>query len=242
MELTANVAFTTDYISRGQSQSFGNPAVQGGLEADLSNFLQGLLLGVWGSSISDTGFPNSSSLEFDPYVGFAHTFNEHLSARIIGQWCLYPGGQSTDVSSQNYNSFEIIPSVTYRWLTVTYAYSITDKAGFNNQLAVPPLAPNGNSQGSWYLEGALKFPLFRDDLNLNLVYGYQKVRHYTKASYGSYGASIDYTLPEDYYGLNLKLGVSGSNNNKAVYTVTKSSGKTLDVGRTRVYFTLTKCF
>lgn len=240
--MSGSVALTTDYISRGQSQTFGSAAVQGGLEANITSVLPGFLIGTWGSNVSDTGFQNGADMEFDVYTGYAHKFNDDLSAKIVGNWCMYPGAKPTADPSQTYNAFELIPSVTYRWLTVLFAYSFTDKAGFNSQLAAPPLTPNGDSRGSWYFESSLRVPLFRDDLNLNLVYGYQEVRHYTLASYSNYGASVDYTLPDSLGGLNLKLGVAGTDNDKRIYTVANNAGETLNVGRTRFYFTLTKSF
>lgn len=73
LELSANVALTTDYVFRGQSQSDDGPAVQGGFDATYGIFY----LGVWGSSIdfdsaaapAATGFTDVADLEIDWYGG-----------------------------------------------------------------------------------------------------------------------------------------------------------------------------
>ena len=65
VELTGNVALTTDYVWRGISQSDNAPAIQGGFDADLG---QGLYAGVWGSNVE---FNNDNSIELDLYAGWA---------------------------------------------------------------------------------------------------------------------------------------------------------------------------
>ncbi len=60
-EVSANIAFTTDYVFRGTSLSGEDPAVQGGF--DYSNDFW--YAGVWASSLGSAG----SSTEFDWYAG-----------------------------------------------------------------------------------------------------------------------------------------------------------------------------
>ncbi|MCA0370603.1 MAG: TorF family putative porin [Proteobacteria bacterium] len=255
--LTGSLAFTTDYLFRGQTQTFGRPAVQGALEASLYE-KNTPLVGVWASNISSTEFSNSDGLEFDAYFGYKHEFTSDLSAKILAYWYLYPGAKSNpatidpnanlgflggDVRNDNYNAMELIPSVSWKWFTATFAYSVTDKSGINGNFAPGwQLNPNGNSRGSWYLEGAGRFPLFDSGVALNVVYGYQKVHHYSKLSYSNYGASLDWTTPDDWYALNLKVGVSSTDNDDKYYTVTNGQGDRKDIGRTVGYFTITKSF
>ncbi|MEW4983512.1 MAG: TorF family putative porin [Cycloclasticus sp.] len=77
LELSGNVALTTDYVWRGISQTDGSPAIQGGFDADLGN---GLYAGVWGSNVDfgddDVGGDDSSAnVEIDLYAGWAGEFN-----------------------------------------------------------------------------------------------------------------------------------------------------------------------
>lgn len=68
LELSGNVALTTDYVWRGVSLSDNGPAIQGGFDADLGN---GLYAGVWGSNVES----GDASLELDLYAGWATEFN-----------------------------------------------------------------------------------------------------------------------------------------------------------------------
>jgi uncharacterized protein (TIGR02001 family) len=63
IELSGNVALTSDYVWRGVSQTDGSPAIQGGFDADLGN---GYYAGVWASNVD---FGSDESLEVDIYAG-----------------------------------------------------------------------------------------------------------------------------------------------------------------------------
>ena len=67
VELTGNVALTTDYVWRGMSQTAGSPAIQGGFDADIGN---GLYAGIWGSNVDSEMYPDAS-MELDLYAGWA---------------------------------------------------------------------------------------------------------------------------------------------------------------------------
>ena len=64
LEVSANVALTSNYVWRGMTQSRNSPAVQGGF--DLS--YKGFYTGVWGSNIN---FDSKASVEIDAYLGYA---------------------------------------------------------------------------------------------------------------------------------------------------------------------------
>lgn len=68
IELSGNVALTSDYVWRGVSQTDGSPAIQGGFDADFGN---GLYAGVWGSNVD---FGDDASIEVDLYGGWAGEF------------------------------------------------------------------------------------------------------------------------------------------------------------------------
>ncbi len=64
----ANVALTTDYIFRGETQSGHEAAIQGGFDCDYRMFYAG----VWASSIEDGGA--DQDMEIDVYGGIKHKF------------------------------------------------------------------------------------------------------------------------------------------------------------------------
>lgn len=62
----ANVALTTDYIFRGETQSDHEPALQGGFDCDYRMFYAG----VWASSVDGGDY----DIEVDVYGGIKHKF------------------------------------------------------------------------------------------------------------------------------------------------------------------------
>ena len=67
IEVSANIALTSNYIWRGMTQSDDSPAVQGGFDLGYKGFYAG----VWGSNI-DFGEGADASAEFDFYAGYAN--------------------------------------------------------------------------------------------------------------------------------------------------------------------------
>lgn len=66
VEVSANMAATSNYVWRGMTQTDNSPAIQGGFDVSMG----GLYAGVWGSNVSWTN-DNDSSLEADFYAGYA---------------------------------------------------------------------------------------------------------------------------------------------------------------------------
>ena len=68
VEVSANVALTSNYVWRGMTQTGNSPAVQGGV--DLA--YKGAYAGVWGSSFEGA----KASSEFDVYLGYANSISD----------------------------------------------------------------------------------------------------------------------------------------------------------------------
>ena len=66
VEVSANVALTSNYVWRGMTQSDNLPAVQGGIDLGY----KGAYLGIWGSNVDFDNMETSS--EFDIYAGYAN--------------------------------------------------------------------------------------------------------------------------------------------------------------------------
>ena len=65
LEISANLAITSNYVWRGMTQTSNSPAVQGGIDLGYKGFY----LGTWGSNVE---FGNTeNSLEADFYAGYA---------------------------------------------------------------------------------------------------------------------------------------------------------------------------
>ena len=65
LEISANLAITSNYVWRGMTQSHNSPAVQGGIDLGYKGFY----LGTWGSNV-EFG-PSNNNLEADFYAGYA---------------------------------------------------------------------------------------------------------------------------------------------------------------------------
>lgn len=105
---SANVAYTSDYMWRGYSQTENESAIQGGFDVAHSS---GLYAGIWGSNID---YNDDASRETDIYVGFS------------GE----AGGFSYDVGflrylydGESYDWNEAYGSLSYSYFTLSLAHA-----------------------------------------------------------------------------------------------------------------------
>jgi uncharacterized protein (TIGR02001 family) len=119
MEISGNVALTSDYKFRGISQSDESPAVQGGFDLGWET---GIYVGVWASSvdfdINDNGY--DGSLELDYYVGWSSALGEGDNIAVDVGYLLYtyPGDDGSEGDYQ-----ELYGSVSFWDATIGVAYS-----------------------------------------------------------------------------------------------------------------------
>ncbi len=187
--LSRNVAFVSDYYSRGISQSWHKPAVQAGM--DLAHE-SGFYAGVWGSSITPQTYVDSTT-EIDIYTGYNGSFAavEKLawSAGLIGY--LYPGGNwnkcdckrsdgATRVGSQRFDTYEANVALSYDWISAKASVTLTDWFGANRSTGF-----DSNTKGSTYLELNANYPLPFYDLVLVAHVGMLDVAG--RVTPGSYG-------------------------------------------------------
>ncbi len=86
---SANVGIVSDYRFRGLSLSDRDPAIQGGFDIAMDN---GLFVGTWASSVSDTG---GSNVEVDIYGGYSGS-SAGLDYTVTALAYIYPGGTGVD--------------------------------------------------------------------------------------------------------------------------------------------------
>ena len=87
-EFSATIAFTTDYVYRGISQTSEDVALQSSLDW---NHDSGVYVGMWGTNIDFKD--GSSQLELDVYGGYASEY-EGISYDFMILGYLYPGADS----------------------------------------------------------------------------------------------------------------------------------------------------
>jgi uncharacterized protein (TIGR02001 family) len=177
--LSANINFTSDYYARGVSQSWHQPAVQGGFDVSHSS---GFYAGVWGSSISERTYVGAST-EVDFYGGYNGTIGavEGLGygVGLIGYY--YPGGSWQDYAALNgdagngiapaagaalgggedFNTWEANFGLSYKWVSAKISYTLTNWYGAEKETGWTE-----DSDGSLYYELNALVPLPVWGLNL----------------------------------------------------------------------------
>src|SRR3954469_19213245 len=85
---TGNLTVATDYRFRGISQTFKQPAIQGGFDYSHSS---GFYVGNWNSNVSGVQFGNGGSIEMDFYGGYKFEPVKDLTLDVGGLYYYYPG-------------------------------------------------------------------------------------------------------------------------------------------------------
>ncbi len=134
-EVSSTVTFTNDYRFRGISQTAGDAAVQGSLDAAFDN---GIYIGAWGSNVD---FDDDANLEIDWYAGYAGEISESVSYDATLYYYTYPGydAADTDYAEIDLNFYYGDLKVEYAWsndyfnsseqahyLAVDYSLPVTD--------------------------------------------------------------------------------------------------------------------
>jgi hypothetical protein len=159
----------------------------------------------------------------------------------------YPGAYAPLETKDKFDQLELVPSLTYQYLTVMWAYCFTDTRGINQNFAptfFTPLTPNGRSKGSWYLEASLELPIpaTEDKLKFKMSAGYERIRHYSALSYGVFGAALTYELPESFAGLILSVNGSATTARKKYYTAINGAGQSKNLVAPKIWVGVTKEF
>ncbi|WP_029047560.1 TorF family putative porin [Cupriavidus sp. amp6] len=167
---SANMTLTSQYVSRGFRQTWGKPAVQGGIDYAHPS---GFSAGTWMSSISDK-FIEGGTVEWDLYAGYTGTIGDFVYAGQV-YYYLYPGAK-LQYAQTRYNYGEAVASLTWKWFNVKYWLTYTpDYFGYNSASLM-----TGNdlhSRGSGYLDVNGTFDLGHG-VSLLLHYGQERVRNF----------------------------------------------------------------
>ena len=182
LEVSGNIALTSDYRFRGISQSDESVAVQGGFDVA---FEQGFYLGTWGSSVDfDVNDVNGEdaadgSLELDYYAGWSGPIGDTDFGIDVGYiYYDYPGDEGDFGDYQ-----ELYVGLSYADLGLTVAYSDDYYA---------------ETDEFWYIAGDYSFSLM-EDLTVGLHVGYNMLEEdggflaTDEDAYTDYSVSVTYT-------------------------------------------------
>ena len=212
--ITGNLSIVSDYRFRGISQTFVQPAIQGGIDYAHKS---GFYLGNWNSNVNGLSYTDGS-IEMDIYGGFK--FNAGPIAMDVGllQY-LYPGAET---GGEKYDTTEAYVAGTWKWFTVKYSYALSDFFG------VP------DSDGSGYLDLTFNYEI-APKFNLVAHYGMQTVENVSGADYDDYKVGITYDLN------GWLLGAAYVDTDTTL-NVTNAAGKTEDLAKGTVVLSVSKFF
>lgn len=241
--VTGNFTLVSDYRFRGISQSWGLPAVQGGIDYTHAS---GFYLGNWNSSISSNSYNNGASLEMDLYGGYRFEPAKDWTVDVGVLRYQYPGARLNSApatpTGEKYDNTEVYVGVTQGPFNAKLSYAMTDYFGLNNTTAGyaywSALPTRGDSKGTSYLD--LNYnPDLGHQLTLGLHVGYTSVRNYSELSYADYKVS----LSKEVSGFNLGLALIGTNADTTFYQAGDSAGQNpQQVGKTTVVLSVGKTF
>ena len=250
--VTGNLSLVTDYRFRGITQTFGQPALQGGIDYSHAS---GIYLGNWNSNVSQTaGFPDGN-LEMDFYGGYKFEVAKDLLLDLGVMYYYYPGSDTRNgtnfytpanlrkaapnafTGSTIFNT-EVYLGATYKFITAKYSHAVSD------YFKVP------STKSSSYFDLAANYDL-GDGWGINGHIGRLSVKNFGDASYTDYklGVTKDvggWVFGASYISTNAKDNCSPTAPAFQVYCFTKNNGvagsPTYAGGKDTVVVSVTKSF
>ncbi|WP_085314855.1 TorF family putative porin [Derxia lacustris] len=138
--LTTNVTLASQYVSRGFRQTWGKPALQGGIDYALGN---GFSIGSWMSSVSNR-FIEDGSVEWDLYGGWTGALDDITYGAQL-YYYVYPGAK-LKFADASYNYGEFVPQASWKWFSAKYWLTYTkDYFGYNSR----SLLADGDKHSRW---------------------------------------------------------------------------------------------
>ena len=160
--VTTNIGMVSDYYTRGVSQSWHKPAVQGGMDVAHSS---GFYAGVWGSNISPNTFPDAS-VELDAYAGYNGSIPavEGLGYTVGAIGYFYPGASwkkykfgidaNQTPDGGRFNTYEANVGLSYKWISAKASMTLGNWFGAEKKTGW-----DGDTNGSTYIELNAAYPL-----------------------------------------------------------------------------------
>lgn len=122
--LTGNVGLFSSYRFRGIDQTFGKPAVQGGVDYSHSS---GFYVGNWNSNVSEgAGYPGGN-LEMDLYGGYKTSFGD-VGIDVGAIYYYYPGSEAAGFGGNKgaVNNKEVYVGASWQFLSLKYYHAVDD--------------------------------------------------------------------------------------------------------------------
>jgi len=162
--ITGNVGLFSQYRFRGIMQTFGKPALQGGVDYSHTS---GIYAGNWNSNISEgAGFPNGN-LEMDFYGGWKKTWGD-WGIDLGAIYYYYPGtnagatkafspfnNKTGKVADGNVYNFEGYIGASWKFVSLKYSRAFSDyfQAPDTNGSGYLDLSANYDLGDGWGIQG-----------------------------------------------------------------------------------------
>jgi len=212
--VSGNMGIFSDYRFRGISQTYLQPAIQGGIDYSHKS---GFYVGNWNSNVSGLEYTDGS-IEMDFYGGFRFDAGP-VGLDFGALQYYYPGAKAGGVK---YDTTEIYGKASWKWLYAKYSVTTGDWFGV------------ANSDGSGYLDLGFSMEV-APKLSVSAHYGQQKVKNNSAADYSDYSLGVSYDLN------GWALGLTYADTD-TTFNVTNAAGKTEDVAKGGVVLSVSKSF
>jgi uncharacterized protein (TIGR02001 family) len=167
--LSGNLAWVSNYMFRGISQTRNLPAVQGSLTY---SFPYGIYANAWGSNVRFVDSP--ATVEMDTILGVRNTIGENFTYDISGARYNYPGAKDL-----NYNELNTV--FNYYFLQAGYSYSANEY--------------NSHTTGQYY-QGGINYEIPSNyvfglnGVNILALFGHFSLKQPAGNSYNDYNVML----------------------------------------------------
>ncbi len=224
---SGNMSLVSDYRFRSISQTYRQPAVQGGFDL---NHRGGFYAGTWASNVSGNQYPGGNGMELDVYGGYRMDLQPNLKLDVGLIYYAYPDAKGS-VGGKRFDTTEMYVGLTQGDFSAKFNYAVTDNFGLND------------SNGSYYLDLNYTHPLSKAT-HLVAHLGRQSVHHGTQGG----ATNPNYTdfklgLTTEAAGLAWGIAYIGNNARDNAYRVAHAvDGTTRVVSKDTVVLSVGKAF
>ncbi len=243
--VSGNLGLFSSYRFRGIDQTFGKPALQGGIDYSHSS---GIYLGNWNSNVnSGAGFPDGN-LEMDFYGGYKTSFGD-IGLDVGAILYYYPGSKAKvlgiGADSGAVTNKEVYLGASWKFLSAKYYYSMDDYFSLRS-------ATGKSTKGTGYLDLSASYDL-GDGWGINGHIGHLNMKRIRNADYTDWKIGVTKDVNGWLFGLAyIDTNAKGSCGKGQFYCFTDSNDETAgalvlgddnkDAGRGTLVLSVSKTF
>lgn len=255
----AGISLVSDYIFRGQTQTWGKPAAQFFIEADHKS---GFYAGFAASNVSDHWLPGAN-LETDLFAGFRGSLPGALSEigfDVGAIYYMYPSADWSDsafnpplyppgtTESNKLDTGEAYLALSYKWLTFKTGIAFTEYFGWNTNNSGVGIGfagdlqagVTGDTSGSYFYELNAAHEVF-PSWTVSGQVGRQEINNAKGLDITYYKVGVTKALPRDF-----SVGVfySATNEPDAYedFVSLRNTTSTYDIAKDKLFVSISKAF